>query len=491
VADLHVSAAHDRRALREPSWIERDDAACAESCRGNDDGRLVPVDFGRKLSGRTFRVPIRIAPFAQSLCVRSLDGPRGRDHARDSGRTDQAIDGRFGASPVLTPDSLPRLQAMIAEQELDGWLLYDFKGRNPIASAVVGNWIAGTRRVFVKVPRKGMPIALIHEIDKELWLDWPKEWTKRVYIRREDLEGEVATLVNGERLALDYSPRGSVPYLDCVPAGLRDFLLDLGAELVPSIDLVTRFCSLWTPEDRASHVRAARRVAEIAISAMRVAGESSRLQEPMREYGLAVWIREAFDQAGLTTESGPSVSFGANAARNHYDPSGESSASLVPGQLLLIDLWAREPGGIYADQTWMAAIGAPCDRDAHLWQVVRQSRDGALDLLRQRVQTHTPVQGAELDRAAKCIIHEAGFGGNVASRTGHSIDRFGLHGFGPPIDDTETCDSRVLIPGVGFSVEPGIYLAGETGVRSEVNAWVGDGEVLITPVNYQAELVIL
>ena len=188
---------------------------------------------------------------------------------------------------------------------------------------------------------------------------------------------------------------------------------------------------------------------------------------------------------------GRALSFGANAARNHYEPSAESSAPLVPGQILLIDLWAREPGGIYADQTWMAAMGAPSDRDAHLWQVVRQSRDRALDLLCKRVREQTLVQGAELDRAAKRIIQEAGYGANVASRTGHSIDRFGLHGFGPPIDDTETWDSRLLIPGVGFSVEPGIYFAGETGVRSEVNACVGDGEVLITPATYQHDLIVL
>jgi Xaa-Pro dipeptidase len=392
---------------------------------------------------------------------------------------------------MLTLESLPRLQALIADQRLDGWLLFDFKGRNPIASAVLGNRIVGTRRVFVKIPRSGVPVALVHEIDKELWLNWPKEWIKHIYIRREDLETEMAALVSGDRLALDFSPRGAVPYLDCVPAGLRDFLTELGAQLLPSMDLVTRFCSLWTREDQASHVRAARKVAEIAISAMRAAGEGSRRQEPMREYDLAAWIREAFERAGLVTESGPSVSFGANAARNHYEPSAESSAPLVPGQILLIDLWAREPGGIYADQTWMAAMGAPSDRDAHLWQVVRQSRDQALDLLCKRVREQTPVQGAELDRAAKRIIQEAGYGANVASRTGHSIDRFGLHGFGPPIDDTETWDSRLLIPGVGFSVEPGIYFAGETGVRSEVNACVGDGEVLITPAKYQHDLIVL
>lgn len=392
---------------------------------------------------------------------------------------------------MLNPESLPQLQALISEENFDGWLLFDFKGFNPVASAVLGKWIAGTRRVFVKIPRVGAPIALVHEIDRELWRAWPRDWIKRVYIRREELESEIAVLVRGERLAIDYSPRGAVPYLDCVPAGARDFLLHLGAQLFPSIDLVTRFCSLWTQEDLNSHVRAAQKVAEVALSAMRVVGERSAIQQPICEYDLALWIRQAFDQAGLVTDSGPSISFGANAARNHYVPTPENSALIIPGQLLLIDLWAREPGGIYADQTWMAAIGSPTERDARVWSVVQHARNAALKLLNDRVHAKSPVQGAELDRAAKRVIENAGFSANIASRTGHSIDRFGLHGFGPPIDDTETWDSRLLIPGVGFSVEPGIYLPGITGVRSEINAWVGDGEARITPEPYQEELAIL
>src|SRR5258706_234476 len=125
---------------------------------------------------------------------------------------------------MLNLESLPRLQALIAEQSLDGWLIFDFHGRNPVASAVLGTAIVGTRRVFVKIPRLGVPIALVHEIDRELWRSWPQEWSKRVYVRREDLESEVTALVSGERLALDYSPRGSVPYLDCVPTGVKDWL---------------------------------------------------------------------------------------------------------------------------------------------------------------------------------------------------------------------------------------------------------------------------
>ena len=211
----------------------------------------------------------------------------------------------------------------------------------------------------------------------------------------------------------------------------------------------------------------------------------------MTEHQLAVWIRERFDRAGLVTDSGPSVSWGPNAARAHYDPTAAVSAPIVSGALLLVDLWAKEPDGIYADQTWMAAIGPPSERDARLWQVVRSARDAALDLIGGRVRAGEPVRGAEGDAAAKRVIAEAGYLDFTVSRTGHSIDRYGLHGFGPPIDDTETRDDRLLIPGVGFSVEPGVYLPEETGVRSEVNVVIGELEIVITPREYQSELTVV
>ena len=385
---------------------------------------------------------------------------------------------------------LPRLQAMISELGVDGWLLFDFRGRNPIAAAVLGPEIVGSRRVYVMIPPQGPPMALVHAIDNELWRGWPSDWPKHVWVTREALTAELGTLVRGKRLAVDYSPHAAIPYLDGVPAGVAELLGSLGATLVTSSDLVTRYCSVWTPEDIASHRRAAEIVATVAREGIALAGSRAGTASPMSEHELAVWIRERFDRAGLSTESGPSVSWGPNAARTHYEPTAKESVPIARGALLLVDLWATEPGGIYADQTWMASIGAPSDRDAHLWSVVRQARDAALDLIGRRVRSGERVQGAEGDAAAKNVIGNAGYLEFTQSRTGHSIDRYGLHGFGPPIDDTETYDTRLLIEGVGFSVEPGIYLPGQTGVRSEVNVVVRDKDILITPEKYQRELMI-
>jgi len=391
----------------------------------------------------------------------------------------------------MGPGELSRLQPLIVATGVDGWLLFDFRGRNPIAAAVLGDQIVGSRRVYVLIPPEGPPTALVHGVDAELWRWWPAQWPKRVWVTREQLDAELGALVRGKRLAVDYSPNGAIPYLDGVPAGVAELLRGLGATLVTSADLVTRYCSVWTPADLASHRRAAEAIAAIARDAIVLAGARAGGGHPITEHQLAVWIRERFDRARLVTESGPSVSLGANAARAHYEPTAEESAPIVRGELLLVDLWAKEPDGIYADQTWMAAIGAPSERDARLWTVVRDARDAALELIGGRVREGRPVRGAEGDAAARGVISRAGYLDFTVARTGHSIDRYGLHGFGPPIDDTETRDDRLLIPGVGFSVEPGIYLPGETGVRSEVNVVVGDGEVVVTPREYQRELTVV
>jgi Xaa-Pro aminopeptidase len=394
---------------------------------------------------------------------------------------------------MLTPNALPALHAALdaLANPVDGWLLFDFRGINPIMAAVVGEEVVGSRRAYVYLPRGGTPVALVHAVDAELWRDWPASWRRIVWIRREELTRELAALVGGRIVAMEYSPGGAVPYGDYVPAGTLELVRAAGATPVSSAELVTRYCSAWTPADLASHLRAAGLVADIARAGIARVGERARTADPLTEHALTVWVLEAFERAGLVTESPPSVSYGDHAARPHYDAPAEGSSALVPGALLLFDLWAREPGGIYADQTWMAAIGAPSERAAGLWRVVRDARDAALDLLRRRLSAGEPVTGAEADRAARAVIAAAGYGDRIVSRTGHSIDRVGLHGVGPTIDDTESFDDRRIFPGSGFSVEPGIYIPGEIGVRSEVNAHARADGLDVTPGAYQRELILV
>jgi len=393
---------------------------------------------------------------------------------------------------MLQPDALPRLHAALdaASEKVDGWLLFDFRGINPIMAAVVGDEIVGSRRAYVFIPRGRDAVALVHAVDAELWRAWPSVWRRVVWVRREELVRELGALVGGKVVAMEYSPGGAVPYGDYVPAGTLELVRAAGASPVSSAELVSRYCSVWSADDLAGHLRAAGILSEIAQASIRRIGERARAGDPVDEHEVTRWVLEAFDRAGLVTESPPSVSYGEHAARVHYEAPAEGSSPIVPGQLLLLDLWAREPGRIYADQTWMAAIGTPSARAAELWNVVRGARDAALDLLRRRLEAGQPVAGAEADRASRGVIEAAGYGDRIVCRTGHSIDRVGLHGFGPTIDDTESFDSRLIVPGVGFSVEPGIYFPGEVGLRTEVNAHARADGLDVTPGDYQRDLIV-
>ena len=393
---------------------------------------------------------------------------------------------------MLNHQTLPAIQAALRAQQLDGWLLFDFHGLNPVASGILGLEGMLTRRVFALIPAEGTPIALSHAIEQGPWKRWPAEWTRHRYSSWRALEEQLAALVRGKHVAMEYSPGDAVPYLDRIPAGVLELVKNVGATVVSSGELVTRFYAVWTPEHVATHRRAAAAIAEIARGAMTVAGKRARGGAPVAEHELQRWIMERFGEQKLFADHGPIVAAGANAANPHYEPSSATPTLIKRGDILLIDLWAREQGenGVYADQTWMASMGAPSDRAREVWAAVRDARDAAITLVQDRVRRHEPVRGGEADDAARDVIRSRGFGDYFTHRTGHSIDSRDLHGSGPHIDNLETREERELIPGVAFSIEPGIYIAGEIGMRSEVNVYMEEGRAVVTPEPYQRELIV-
>jgi Xaa-Pro dipeptidase len=393
---------------------------------------------------------------------------------------------------VLNPQILPAVQAALRELQLDGWLLFDFHGLNPVAKAMLGLEGLLTRRVFALVPREGPPVAISHAIEQGPWKRWPAEWPRERYSSWRSLEQLLGKLVKGKKVAMEYSPDDAVPYLDRVPGGVLEMVKNAGAKVVSSGELVTRFYAAWSPAHVESHRRASVAVAQIARDAIAVAGNRARGGAPLAEHELARWILDRFAEQKLFCDHGPIVAAGANAANPHYEPSSASRQPINRGDILLVDLWAKEPTdtGVYADQTWMASLGPPSSRAQDIWSAVRDGRDAAIALVQDRVSNGKPVSGAEVDDAARAVITSRGFGEYFTHRTGHSIDPRDLHGSGPHIDNLETREERLLIPGVAFSIEPGVYISGEIGMRSEVNVYLAAGKAVVTPDNYQRELII-
>jgi Xaa-Pro aminopeptidase len=293
-----------------------------------------------------------------------------------------------------------------------------------------------------------------------------------------------------QRLAMEISPGGAVPGVDYVPAGAASMLLGLGLELASSGDLVSRFHSAWTPKQLDAHRRAAEIVAGVARRAFTRAAKAVRAGKPTTEGALSDWIRGELQGAGLTEQVDTIVAIGRTAADPHYAPVGEGE-TIERGHVLLIDLWGAFPGSVPADQTWMGMLGSSVDaRTQEVWEAVRDARDAALAFLRERAEAGAEVRGYEVDDVARALIRARGFGDRFVHRTGHSID-IEIHGSGPNLDNLETKDDRQLIPGVGFSVEPGIYLPDELGVRAEVNVYWGPDGPEVTPSEVQKDIFLL
>jgi len=393
-------------------------------------------------------------------------------------------------SPLLENFNFPALRELLSTLGADGWLLYDFHGINPSATRVLGINGMGTRRFFVLLPRAGKPVAIAHRIELASFEGFPGE--VRPYAAWSELHGQLRALVAGKTVAMEVSPSDAVPYLDRVPHGVVQLLEGFGARVVSSGALITRFAARWSASELTGHRRAAEALREIAHDALRWAGSELARGVEVRETTVQSRVMASFARAGLVTDHPPIVGFQANAANPHYEPKPGADRVLAAGDLLLLDLWAGVAlGTVFADQTWMGFAGRePSAEVRKVWDAVRGARDAAVGLLQDRWKKKEAVTGAALDDVARGVIRAAGFGDYFVHRTGHSIDR-DLHGSGPHLDNFETADERTLIPGVGFSIEPGVYLTGRFGIRSEINVYLSESGPEVTPKQPQQDLLLV
>jgi Xaa-Pro aminopeptidase len=373
------------------------------------------------------------------------------------------------------------IQKDLRAAKLDGWLFYDFRGRDPIAHRIL-DLPPGmrTRRWFYFVPAKGIPKKLVHKIESGSLAALPGDTLQ--YAGQNELRDNLKkSLGRAKKVAMQYSPKNAIPYVAMVDAGTVELVKSLGAKVLSSADLVQKYEACWSPEQLASHLAAGREIDRIVREAFAHAATFVREKKPLSEYHLQQWILRKFDEAGIMTEEGPDVAVNANASDPHYSATPGKAAAIREGDLLLLDIWGKQkaPGSVYYDVTWMGFLGATVpEKYAKVFRVLREARDRAVELICTSVKAREPLQGWQVDKAARSVVEKAGYGKFFFHRTGHNIGT-SVHGNGVNMDGLETHDERHLIPGTCNSVEPGIYLP-EFGMRTEVDVYVEQGEARVT-----------
>lgn len=386
------------------------------------------------------------------------------------------------------------IQAALADANVDGWLFFCFQHNDPISQAFLGLDRRGalvTRRCYYVVPKEGPARKLVHRLEPAMLDHLPGD--KSSYLTWQEHRAAVSELVSGiGRLAVQYSPNAELPSVSRLDAGTADLLRGAGAELVSSAELVSQFAATWSEEQLAGHRRACTHLHETVHAAFGVISDALRAERPIDEHTVAQFIHEQFEQRGLHTDSGPIVAQGPNSADPHYQPSAAASAPIRRGDFVLIDLWAKEKTAesVFADITWCGVCqSSPDDRHREIFDIVAAARDAGIALVREHFGRR-PVHGYEIDDAVRNVIRDAGYGDDFFHRTGHSIDTAD-HGQGANMDNLETHDVRTLLPMTGFSIEPGIYLVGDFGVRSEVNVALTPDGAEVTGSEPQRELLCL
>ncbi len=382
-------------------------------------------------------------------------------------------------------------QALREEGTMDGWLFYDFRGSDPLSYRVLllDPAMHVTRRWYYWIPVEGSPRKLLHRIEPRVLDRLPGE--AHHYVSWEHQRQLLAHIIKGnQRIAMQYSPLNAVPYVSRVDAGTIELVRSLGIEVVSSADLIQKFEAVWSDVQLESHQAAADALRQIVDETFDHVREAVTRGRRLTEYALQQFILGRIQDRRMVTSSAPIAAVNEHSADPHYGPSPTESTEIHRDQLILVDLWAKQaqPGAVYADITWTAYTGGKVPaKHLEIFHLVKQGRDAALHFVRTQVKAGRRPFGYEVDRVCRDVIGAGGYGDNFVHRTGHSIGEE-VHGNGANIDGLETLDTRRLISHTCFSIEPGIYLPGEFGIRSELDVYLSDDNALVFGLPLQNEL---
>jgi Xaa-Pro aminopeptidase len=396
-------------------------------------------------------------------------------------------------------ERVPGIQAALRDAKLDGWLFYDFRHSDPLAYRILklDEEMGVSRRWFYYVPANHEPMKIVMSIEQFKLDALPGK--KLIYRGWEELQARLREALGEKsdktkRIAMQYSPLNDIPYMSRVDAGTIELIRSLGVEIVSSAELVQRFEAVWSPEQLQMHIEASDKMHRIFFDAFGEIARRVRANEPTTEYDIEQFILRRWQEEGMGSEHDDAiVSVNANTANPHYVPTREKALSIKRGDFVLLDLASklRKPNAVFTDQTWTGYVGEEIPEEyKKIFDTVREARDAAAEFVRKNVRAGKSIRGAEVDDVSREVIKRAGYGDQFTHRTGHSIGEE-VHGNGVNIDNFETRDSRRIIPGVCFSIEPGIYLEGKFGVRSEIDVYVGDKDIQVTGQPIQTEIIAI
>ena len=384
-------------------------------------------------------------------------------------------------------ERVTEIQAALRAAKLDGWLFYDFRHSDPLAYRILklDEKMFASRRWFYYIPASGEPVKIVQSIEQFKLDALPGK--KLIFRGWQELNARLketlgaAAKESKKRIAMQYSPMNDIPYISRVDAGTIELVRSFGIEPVSSGELVQQFEAVFSPDQHEMHVEASDKMHRIIQEAFAEIAKRIRADQPTTEWDIAQFMLRRYKEEGMEQEP-MIVAVNANAANPHYMPTKEKNSPIQRGDFVLIDAATKldKPEAVATDQTWTGYVGETVpDEYSRIFNIVREARDSAVDFVRKNIRAGKPIRGAEVDDVSRGVITRAGFGEQFTHRTGHSIGEE-THVNGVNIDDFETRDSRRIIPGVCFSIEPGIYLEGKFGVRSEINVYVSDKDIEVT-----------
>ena len=390
--------------------------------------------------------------------------------------------------------NLEAVQQSLRREGLCGWLLTDINHRDLMAYRLLGLPLSFTsRRWFYFIPAEGEPTKLVSRVEpsrldalpgnKQLYLSWPQ------------LHQELRAMLSGiQQIAMQYSPLNNIPAISIVDAGTVELLRSFGVEIVSSANLVQEFDAVMDMQAFQTHGAACRMVHEVRAAAFRRIRQFLNRKEALSEYQLQQWIVRKLENQGLTCAGDlPIVATNENASNPHYQAGADTSRAFEEGDRVLIELWAKldQPGAIFYDTTWCGFVGRKPDAVyADRFSIVVNARQEALEFVKARFAHQAPVFGYEVDDVCRKVVADAGYGDAFVHRTGHSIGE-DVHGYGVHMDNLETRDDRMILPGACFSIEPGIYIPNEMGVRTEINVFITPDREVVVCGEEQDELTLI